>query len=87
MLRCCQQLLGVRCREKASFIHFGAPGSFRDKIEDFVKKLGEGGGFREEAFKSGKHPQDDGVDIVVYRPFADGRVGQLLGLGQCKSGT
>ena len=72
--------------ETPPFIHFGAPGNFRAKIENLAQQLGEGGGLREEALKSGRTPQDDGVDIVVYRPFADGRVGQLIGLGQCKSG-
>ena len=77
---------GCVAGEKAPFIHFGAHGSFRAKIEDLAKKLCEEGGVREKALKSGRHPKDDGVDIVVYRPFTDGRVGQLIGLGQCKSG-
>ena len=72
--------------ENAPCIHFGASGRFRDKINNLAKNLGEGGGFREKALEGGKHPKDDGVDIVVYRPFTDRRVGQLIGLGQCKSG-
>ena len=77
---------GCIAGEKAPFIHFGAHGSFRAKIEDLAKKLCEEGGIREKTLNSGRRPKDDGVDIVVYRPFADRRVGQLIGLGQCKSG-
>ena len=73
--------------ESAPFIHFGErEGAFRAKIDNLAQRLGEGGGFREEAKASGKNPKDDGVDIIVHRPFADGRAGQLVGLGQCKSG-
>ena len=72
--------------EKAPCIHFGAHGNFRAKIDNLAKKLGEGGGFKKEALKSRRRPKDDGVDIVVYRPFVDRRVGQLIGFGQCKSG-
>ena len=71
--------------EMPPFTHFGATDNFRAKIENLAQKLGEGG-FREDALKGGRTPKDDGVDIVVHRPFADGRVGQLIGLGQCKSG-
>ena len=31
--------------------------------------------------------KDGKLDIVVWRRFADGRPGQLIGFGQCKTGT
>ena len=72
--------------ENAPFIHFGENDNFPAKIDNLAQELGEGGGFREEAKAGGRRPKDDGVDIIVHRPFADGRAGQLVGLGQCKSG-
>ena len=71
---------------KVRAIHFGEPGGFGAKVEKLAQQLSERGGFREEALSSGAKPQDDGVDLVVFRPFADGRVGQAIGFGQCKSG-
>ena len=73
--------------ESAPFIHFGAlPGNFGRKINVLSQQLGEGKGFREDALPRGHQPKDGGLDIVVHRRFADGRPGQLIGFGQCKSG-
>ena len=73
--------------ESAPFIHFSAlPGNFGRKINALSQQLGEGDGFREGALPKKSRLNDGGLDIVVHRRFADGRPGQLIGFGQCKSG-
>ena len=59
--------------------------SLKDKINLLAKELGEGGGF-DSSLKSGKKHGDGGMDIAVFRRFADNRAGQLIGFGQCKTG-
>ena len=66
--------------------HIGTQGAqFRDKINALAKDLGEGGKF-DSSMGSGTHRKDGGMDIVVFRRFADKRAGQLIGFGQCKTG-
>lgn len=60
-------------------------GSFVDKVKSMIKQIGEGGGFVDRNNASTKN--DDGIDIVVWRDFADRRIGKLMGFGQCKTGT
>ena len=71
---------------RADALVFSQIRSFKNKIEALAKQLGEGGGFRAGSISRGRSPQDDGLDIVVHRRFADGRAGQLIGFGQCKTG-
>lgn len=60
--------------------------SFRDKIDTLLRALGEGGTFKNPVGSTGK--QNDGkLDIVVWKPFRDNRGSQLIGFGQCKTGT
>lgn len=59
-------------------------GGFYKRIEDLIKKLGEGKGPRKY---SGAKPQDDKVDIIVWKEFLDKKTSKLIGLGQCKTGT
>ena len=60
--------------------------SFKEKIERLLSDLGEGGIFRNPIGSTGK--QNDGkLDIVVWKPFLDNRGSQLIGFGQCKTGT
>ncbi len=60
--------------------------SFEKKIAEFIAKVGEG-----EKFKNpDSNPptkNDDGIDVVVWKEFADKRKGKLIGFGQCKTGT
>ncbi|MCX7011681.1 MAG: hypothetical protein NTW86_03785 [Candidatus Sumerlaeota bacterium] len=61
-------------------------GRFPKAIDSLCGAWGEGERFENQ----GSAPvvaQDDGVDIVVWRTFADGREGRLTGFGQCKTGT
>lgn len=61
-------------------------GVFRHAIEDLCKRVGEGHAFQNR--NAGSLTAKDGkLDIVVWRDFADSRVGKLIGFGQCKTGT
>ena len=72
--------------EKVRAISFGAGGGFKAKLEKLARQLSDRGKIREESADGGRSPRDEGVDIVVFRPFADKRAGQVIGFGQCKSG-
>jgi len=61
-------------------------GNFEGKVKDLIKKIGEGDGFKNP---NNNYPtkNDDGIDVVVWKPFRDTRIGKLIGFGQCKTGT
>ncbi len=62
------------------------PGNFENKVKDLINKIGEG-----QTFKNPNNnpptKNDDGVDIVAWKDFADKRIGKLIAFGQCKTGT
>lgn len=62
------------------------PSNFESKVKGLIKKIGEG-----QTFKNPNNnfptKNDDGVDIVVWKEFADKRQGKLIAFGQCKTGT
>ena len=62
------------------------PGNFEAKIRDLAIKLGEGEGYKNP---NQNYPtkNDDGIDVVVWKNFADFREGKLIGFAQCKTGT
>jgi hypothetical protein len=61
-------------------------GRFQSMIGELCQRLGEGVGF---LAKGDWHvtARDGKLDVVVWRSFADRRPGQLIGFGQCKTGT
>lgn len=61
-------------------------GGFEDKVNGAIRLIGEGHSFinRNSSFVT---KNDDGIDIVLVKEFADNRRGKLVGLGQCKTGT
>lgn len=59
--------------------------SFGDKINDLCVRLKEGGGFRQDESPPGM--RDGGLDVVVWKHFADQSPGKMIGFGQCKTGT
>ena len=61
-------------------------GVFQAAIRRLCAALGEGIGFPQNA-GSAVQAKDGKLDIVVWRGFADKRPGQLIGFGQCKTGT
>lgn len=62
----------------------GEPGGFRDKLDDLIQRMGEGGSIHTN---EGHRPQDDNVDVVVWKGFRDRRSSQMIAFGQCKTGT
>ena len=60
--------------------------SFSDRVNALCELIGEGNSYRNS---SGGNPtaKDDGLDVIVWNPFADSRQGKLIGFGQCKTGT
>ena len=64
-----------------------ADASFQDKVKDMIAKIGEGGYFNPPYNIDPTQKKDDGVDVVAYKNFADGKMGKLIAFGQCKTGT
>lgn len=61
-------------------------GSFKDKIKDLMQSLNINAIFNEPEGSTGMH-KDGCLDIVAWVPFADMKDGQMIALGQCKTGT
>lgn len=61
-------------------------GSFPEKVRNMIIKIGEGDSFKNPN-NTPPTKNDDSVDIVVWKEFADKRIGKLIGFGQCKTGT
>ena len=57
---------------------------FKAKLLDVIQRLGEGTAVQDHEFAQ---PQDDKVDIVVWKRFPDRKSSQLIAFGQCKTGT
>ena len=75
--------------DRAESLVFGAgvgDSNFTTRVNDLCQRLGEGGGYSSAAPR-GLRPQDDKLDVVVWKSFADGLPGKLIGFGQCKTGT
>lgn len=79
-----KEYYGNHCQTKV----FGtsAGGSFKEKVEDFLRSLCIRGRFKEPEGSTG-HQRDGNLDIVAWIPFADKKDGQMIALGQCKTGT
>ena len=61
-------------------------GAFKTAVDQLCRNVGEGLGFSNR--KNRRITARDGkLDVVVWRRFADNRGGQLIGFGQCKTGT
>jgi hypothetical protein len=64
----------------------GHHASFQAAVGDLCANLKEGRQF-ENRYGQELHAQDDALDLAVWSPFEDGCGGQLIGFGQCKTGT
>jgi hypothetical protein len=62
----------------------GEPAGFRAAVDSLCEAIGEGGGCRSRLRL--RHQRDAKLDVVVWRPFPDGRAGQVIGFGQCATG-
>lgn len=58
--------------------------SFRTKLAEISKRIGEGGRIHEN---KGYRPQDDNIDVIAWKGFSDKNVSQMIAFGQCKTGT
>jgi hypothetical protein len=58
--------------------------SFRAKLKELVKRIGEGGQIHDNP---GYRPQDDNVDVIVWKGFSDDQPSKVIAFGQCKTGT
>lgn len=58
--------------------------NFRDKLGELTKKIGEGGSIHPNP---GFQPQDDNIDVVLWKGFTDKMQSQVIAFGQCKTGT
>lgn len=61
-------------------------GVFKAAVDKLCRELGEGHGFQCNP-GARVRARDGKLDVVVWRRFTDGRAGQLIGFGQCKTGT
>ena len=61
-------------------------GSFKDKVEDILRKLYISGGYKTTLGCTGSQ-KDGGIDIIAWIPFGDTKDSQLIALGQCKTGS
>jgi hypothetical protein len=58
-------------------------GGFKDKLQNVMNEMGEGVAVKNV---SGAKPQDEDIDIIVWKPFKDNRKSKLICFGQCKTG-
>lgn len=59
-------------------------GGFRQKLSDLTKRMKEGGDIHQH---HGFQPQDDNVDVILWKGFTDKMPSQIIAFGQCKTGT
>ncbi|HMO15986.1 MAG TPA: hypothetical protein PKD64_19735 [Pirellulaceae bacterium] len=74
-------------RSKSLVFGTAVPGAFKDKVENLCHALKEGVGFRNFDGSSTQSAVDDKLDAVAWIPFSDETPGQLIIVGQCKTGT
>ncbi|QDU23298.1 hypothetical protein [Urbifossiella limnaea] len=59
---------------------------FEAAVDHLCKSMKESDGFCNN-YNDAITAQDGKLDVVVWKPFTDQRRGQLIGFGQCKTGT
>lgn len=79
-----KEYFGKHCH--AEVFGTSAGGSFKEKVEKLLRSLCIRGQFKEPEGSTG-HQKDGNLDIVAWIPFSDKKDGQLIALGQCKTGT
>ena len=60
--------------------------SFKEKVEELLRSLCIPGQYRKTEGSTGRE-KDGNLDIVAWIPFSDHKDGQMIALGQCKTGT
>jgi len=73
-------------RSSAMVFGTASTGTFSGKVTELIKQLGEGVEFKNP---DGDTPdeKDGRIDVCVWNGFSDGLGPQLIGFGQCKTGT
>lgn len=61
-------------------------GSFKDKVQNLLDSLHIKGQYKKTFGTTGRE-KDGSLDIVAWIPFADNKDGQMIAMGQCKTGT
>jgi len=61
-----------------------AGSSFSARLKNMINRLGEG---RDSNEYPGSRPQDDKVDLVLWKGSSDKNTSKFIGFGQCKTGT
>src|SRR5690606_3723942 len=61
-----------------------AGSSFTARLKSLIDRLGEGKDANEYP---GSRPQDDKVDLVIWKSSSDKNSSKFIGFGQCKTGT
>lgn len=74
------------CHCKAEVFGTASGGFFHDKVEALIGKLRIHGHFKAPEGSTGRQ-KDGNLDIVAWIPFGDRKDGQMIALGQCKTGT
>ncbi len=75
--------------DRSKSLVFGAKSdspSFELRVDHLCDQIKEGGGFVSNDLDD-TNVKDGKLDVVVWKPFADGLPGKLIGFGQCKTGT
>ena len=80
-----QSYFGARA-EKLIFGTSARGSNFPAKVNALCKQMQEGDRFVNRD-KTPPDEQDGGLDVVVWKPFADNLPGKLIAFGQCKTGT
>lgn len=79
-----KEYYGGHC--KSEVFGTASGGTFHDKVEALIGKLRIHGHFKAPEGSTGRQ-KDGNLDIVAWIPFADRKDGQMIALGQCKTGT
>lgn len=61
-----------------------SPSNFASRLKCLIDRLGEGVNVKEYP---GTRPQDDKVDLVVWKASSDRKSSKFIAFGQCKTGT
>ena len=79
-----KEYYGQHC--KAAVFGTAVSGFFKEKMEALLRSLNIRGHFKDPEGSTG-HQRDGKLDIVAWIPFSDKKDGQMIALGQCKTGT
>ncbi|MCB5288504.1 MAG: hypothetical protein LHW64_12000 [Candidatus Cloacimonetes bacterium] len=64
----------------------GQAGGFREKVNDLFTMINSKAVYKDPDGSTGRQ-KDAHLDVVTWIPFSDKKGGQLLAMGQCKTGT